>query len=83
MHTRTILPFAFALLLPACRETEEEITVRPDGSLHVELQAKGNVEDLADGYPIPLGGPWEARNDETRAWLARFADAIPRRASGR
>lgn len=45
----------------ACSESmqnREEITVWPDGSLHVVVRAEGPQADLADGYPVPLGAPW-------------------------
>jgi len=50
------------LLLPAllagCLENEETVTVRPDGSVHVRVRARGDAKDLADGHPVPTGAPW-------------------------
>lgn len=71
MHVRRSFACAFALLAfsTGCLETTEDVDVRPDGSLHVEITAKGPVTDLADGYPLPLSGPWRANNAETLAWL--------------
>jgi len=65
-----------ALLVPlavcaGCLENTETITVQPDGALRVELRAKGSVEDLADGYPLPLHGPWTTDDETTRAWMQR------------
>lgn len=69
MHPRLTLALALAFTSIGCLETTEEVEVRPDGSLHVEITAKGPVQDLADGYPLPLNGPWRAQNEETVAWL--------------
>ena len=71
MHVRRSFACALALLVlsTGCLETTEDVDVRPDGSLHVEITAKGPVTDLADGYPLPLSGPWRANNAETLAWL--------------
>ncbi|MFO1011241.1 MAG: hypothetical protein U1F29_14345 [Planctomycetota bacterium] len=71
MRPTPIVALAFALLLPACLETEERVTVNADGSLHVELRAEGDFLDLADGYPLPLAGAWRAQDDTTRDWIAR------------
>lgn len=68
---RASLAASLVLGLSACLESEERITVHEDGSLSVELQAKGKVDDLADGYPLPLHAPWQARNDTTLDWIAR------------
>jgi hypothetical protein len=61
--------FALALGLAGCLENDEEITVRPDGSVSVEIAAKGKMKDLSDGYPVPLDGPWSPQTDATREWL--------------
>ncbi len=65
-------PFLAALALPllfaSCLENEETIQVRPDGSVHVKLVAKGDIVDLTDGYPLPLGGPWIPSGDAPM-WL--------------
>jgi len=52
-----------ALLCGGCLENKETIEVRPDGSVHVRLQAEGNAADLLDGYPIPVGSPWSVVGD--------------------
>jgi hypothetical protein len=57
------------IALAACVENEEEITIRPDGSAHVRVAAKGKADDLADGYGVPLAAPWTATNDETLEWM--------------
>jgi len=61
-----------ALLLPlaACLEIEEEVLVRPDGSATVTVTAKGDEEDLAEGFPIPTFAPWRAADEITLAWLS-------------
>ena len=64
------LRIALALLpLAACIENEERIVVRPDGSVNVSISAKGDIPDLADGYPVPFGPGWIAGNDDTELWL--------------
>jgi hypothetical protein len=72
IHTLVLLS---PLVLPACLETEEEIEVRTDGSLAVTLRAEGNLWDLAAGHPLPLGGPWEPRDEATRAWVREVGPA--------
>ncbi len=63
---------ALALLLCGCLENEEVIEVNADGSVHVVVAAHGSqMQDLADGYPVPLSGVWSARNEDTEQWLAR------------
>ena len=47
------------LFLPACLETQEEIAVRPDGSCSVRVVVKGQAQDFAEGYPIPVGAEWK------------------------
>lgn len=66
---------ALPLVSLACLENEEEITVRPDGSLHVKVSAKGDVADLAQGYPVPLAAPWRPVNDGAREWLTKVGGA--------
>jgi hypothetical protein len=58
-----------ALTVAGCLESDEELTVRPDGSVAVQISAKGKAKDLADGYSVPLDGPWTAENDATREWI--------------
>ncbi|MEM7309217.1 MAG: hypothetical protein AAF682_21210 [Planctomycetota bacterium] len=62
---------AFALLGPlsGCLENEEVITVRADGSVHVAHSVKGDYADFAEGYSLPLHGPWTPANEEARSWL--------------
>lgn len=57
------------LALSSCLEHEEEITVRPDGSVAVAIRAKGKPEDLGDGYAVPLEAPWVAENPQTLEWI--------------
>jgi hypothetical protein len=61
---------ALCLALPACLEVEEEIDVRADGSVEVRVRAHGDAADLAEGHPVPTGGPWEAEDAGTASWLA-------------
>ncbi len=69
------LPLLSALLvLPACLENEEEITVRPDGSVEVTVRAKGDPGDLADGYAVPLGVPWKPETPDTARWLSEVGN---------
>jgi hypothetical protein len=76
MHQRTLvhsslaLALATAALLSGCVENDEDIVVRPDGSLDVSMAAKGSPEDLTDGYPLPLEGPWRALDERTLSWIA-------------
>ncbi len=65
---RTAL-LACCALFSACLENEEEIEVRPDGSVKVTVRAKGNPDDLADGYPVPLELGWAALSPDTERWL--------------
>lgn len=72
-------PPLYALALPlvslACLENEEEITVRPDGSVRVTVTAEGDLADLAEGYAVPLAAPWLPASDDAREWLARVGPA--------
>lgn len=65
------LRLALLALLPlaACIETEEHVVVHPDLGLDVTLRASGDRGDLRSGYPLPLEGPWAARDGATQAWL--------------
>lgn len=75
--------FLFALVVPlalvACLETEEVIDVAGDGSVQVRVTAKGDAADLANGTPLPTGGPWLPVDEPTRAFLAgaELADETP------
>ena len=66
--------FALALTLCACLENDEEITVRPDGSVAVFVSAKGSTEDLADGYSTDLPPPLAT----TQGSLARIGEYLRR-----
>ena len=66
----TILPaLALPLLLTACLENEETVEVRPDGSVHVRVLAKGDILDLTEGYAVPLDGPWVPKSGDAHLWL--------------
>jgi len=67
-HAKRLL--LLSLLLCACLENEEEIVVRPDGTARVTLRAKGDLPDLAGGYPIPLDAPWVPESEDARRWIA-------------
>lgn len=69
--TPRLCVLALPLLSLSCLENEEEITVRPDGSLHVTVSAEGDLADLAEGYAVPLAAPWLPASDDAREWLAR------------
>jgi hypothetical protein len=58
-----------AVCVSSCLENEEEITVRPDGSVSVRMSAHGKPDDLADGYPISLDAPWIGDSETTATWL--------------
>ena len=58
------------LLVPGCLENEEELEIRPDGSVTVTVSAKGDLRDLADGYPVPLDPGWRMASDDARRWMA-------------
>ncbi len=78
------------LVLPACLENEEEITIRPDGTCRVRVTAKGQSQDFAEGYPIPSGEEWKVvsadlpdylldlrtqmSSEDLRAWLPKEKD---------
>jgi hypothetical protein len=59
--------------LVACLEVEEEVVVRPDGSLHVKVAARGDRADLEDGFPLPTWGAWRGADEATVAWLCGAA----------
>ena len=74
-HSRSLVPAALAAAaLVACIENEEAIVVREDGSVSVTLRAEGDAPDLANGYPLPLGGPWQPQGVDTAMWLRRIGD---------
>ena len=64
-----VLPIAM-VVLASCLENSEVIEVRADGSVKVTLAAQGDAADLASGYPMPFGGPWQPQGDDTLRWLA-------------
>jgi hypothetical protein len=72
---KTLLLVPLALLAAACLENEEELEVHADGSVDARLRAKGGLEDLTDGYPLPLGPPWRALGADTQRWIARVGAA--------
>jgi hypothetical protein len=72
MRARTAL-LLLALVAGGCLENEEEIEIRPDGSAHVVLRAKGDAADLCTGYALPLAAPFAPANDAASEWLASFA----------
>lgn len=57
------------LSLAACLENDEEIEVRPDGSVHVTVSAKGDLADLTDGYPVPLDPRWRLASEDAERWV--------------
>ncbi len=59
------------LLLAGCLENEENILVRPDGSVVISLRSKGDRADLLSGSPIPQFAPWIAEDLETAARFGR------------
>ena len=67
MKPKTLV--VLALTATACLENEEEIRIRPDGSARVVVTARGDLPDLAGGYPIPLGAPWSPRTQDTERWI--------------
>ena len=69
-HTASLAGLvALALAAPACLENEEEIEIRADGSVRVVVTARGDLPDLANGYPVPLAAPWRPKTLETERWL--------------
>jgi hypothetical protein len=72
VFVHTFVPAALALALTACLENEEEITIAPDGSATVIVRAKGRPGDLAEGYAVPLGGPWTTDDPSTLEWIRRL-----------
>lgn len=63
----------FALLSSACLENEEAITVRENGSIGVQITARGDAADLCTGYAVPFDGRWTPRNQEALDWLEHVA----------
>ena len=43
--------------------------MRADGSVHIQIAAKGEAVDLADGYPLPLGSAWKPASPATETWM--------------
>lgn len=84
MHFRSAAALA-VLCLASCLENEEEIVVRADGSVAVNVKAHGDFSDLTSGYAVPLGGPWVPGGGDTMAWLNHVgpdtgSDAVRRNA---
>lgn len=78
MYPRTFLPVLLACSLAACVENEEELTIRPDGSVSVRMSAKSKQEtDLADGFPLPFDAAWSPANAATREWIASARSHTP------
>lgn len=69
MNRCLLLSCVASLCLSACVENDEEIAIHANGSASVHLSAKGKPEDLSDGYPIPLHGPWIPEGKDTATWL--------------
>lgn len=77
MSRKLGLALLFALVLPlsACLENEEEIEIRPDGSVEVMVRAQGKVADLSEGFPVPLDAPWQAIGAQSELWLRTIGPA--------
>jgi hypothetical protein len=60
MQLSRALPLALIATLAACLEVDESVAVRPDGSVHVQVTAKGDRADFEDGFPLPTGVPWQS-----------------------
>ncbi len=58
-----------ATILTGCLENDEDIVIRPNGSVEVRVSASGKARDLADGYPVPLEAPWIPEGEDTRTWI--------------
>jgi hypothetical protein len=69
MSSRSLAFALIAAFATACLEQEESIVVHADGSLTVQVAAKGNATDLGDGYAVPLHAPWRAADAATLAWM--------------
>jgi hypothetical protein len=69
MPMKAFLPLL--LVLTACLENEEEITVHPDGSLTVRVAAEGDASDFTQGFPLPTAPGFAPIGDATASWLAR------------
>ena len=74
-RTTALIPFlAAAFLLTGCLDNEEEIVVHPNGAVDVTVTAKSDrADDLTDGYPVPLHGPWKPASETAEAWLELVA----------
>ncbi len=70
MQLSRVIPFALLATLAACLEVEESVAVRPDGSVHVQVAAKGDRADLENGFPLPTWGAWRASDAATLAWFS-------------
>ncbi len=58
-----------SLVSGSCLENEEELEVRPDGSLRVTVTAKGDLSDFTDGYPVPLDPRWKLVSADAERWV--------------
>ena len=67
-----IAPLFLILAFSACLENEEELEVHEDGSVTVRVAAKGDLGDLANGYPVPLDTGWRILGEDTAEWLRQF-----------
>ena len=82
MQPTPALATALALLaLGSCLENEEEIEVRPDGSIDVTMRSSGNLWDLTHGHPIALAGPWRPLDDLTSLWVSEVGPDTGSRAT--
>jgi len=75
MQLSRALPLALLASLAACLEVEESVAVRPDGSVHVVVAAKGDRADLENGFPLPTWGAWRGANEATVNWLCGAGSA--------
>ncbi len=66
-----IAPLLLALGLSACLENEEQLVIHEDGSVEVRLAARGDLADLSNGYPVPLGVGWELVSDDAQTWASQ------------
>jgi hypothetical protein len=69
MQLSRVIPLALLATLAACLEVEESVAVRPDGSVHVQVAAKGDRADLENGFPLPTWGAWRGADEATTNWL--------------
>ncbi len=76
-RTQSLIGALACLVLAGCIKTTERLEFQKDGRVKVKVTADGSLDDLSDGYPVPLGGGWTPASDDARAWITKFGTSAP------